>query len=137
VILLLLAFSIRPKIGLLPLVELMVLTSLMAVTFFNVPIAPPPHVILRAVDPPAQSQTYETTTPDLLQGFSPGEQVSGSWLATLPQPIYPAPASGSQGKSTQTLPTPAPTTVPTPAPTQETTENWADRIWRRYKGGSN
>jgi hypothetical protein len=134
----LLLLSIGRKIDLLPLVELMVLTSLMAATFFNVPIAPPPHVILRAVDPPAQSQTYETTTPDLLQGFSPGEQVSGSWLATLPQPIYPAPApGGGQGKSTQTLPTPAPTTVSTPAPTQETTENWADRIWRRYKGGSN
>ena len=118
----------------------MVLTSLMAATFFNVPIAPPPHVVLRAVDPlSAESQTYKTTTPDLLPGFSPGDQVSGSWFATLPQPIYPPPASsGGQGKSTPTtVPSPAPSPAPSPPPTQESTENWADRIWRRYKGGSN
>ena len=119
----------------------------MAPTFFNVPIAPLPYVILRAVDPlPADSQViHETTTPDLLQGLSSSHQVSGSWLATLPQPIYPPPSSSGsgQGKTTspQTQTTPAPSPSPAPVPTtqpdQSSTESWVNRMRRRYGIGGN
>lgn len=115
--------------------------AFMAATFFSVPIAPPSHIILRDIDSsPADSQVvHQTTTPDLTEAFSPSDQASGSWLATLPQPIYPPPpAPGSSQGKPQTTSTPAPTPAPTPTPQpqQPTTENWADRIWRRYKGGN-
>jgi hypothetical protein len=114
----------------------------MAPTFFNVPIAPLPYVILRAVDPlPADSQViHETTTPDLLQGLSSSHQVSGSWLATLPQPIYPPPSSSGSGQGkttsrTQTTPSPAP--APTTQPEQPSTDSWVNRMRRRYGIGGN
>ena len=115
----------------------MFLASLMAATFFNVPIALPPHVILRSVEVlPADQVVYETTTPDLLQGLASSQPSSGS--GTLPQPIYPPPSSGlGQGKSTpQTVqPSPSPTPTPQPQPQQQT-ESWVERMWRRYKGGN-
>ena len=105
----------------------------MAATFFTVPIASPPHVVLRSIEPASSGQVrLATTTPDLLQGLA------SSASGTLPQPIYPAPSpSGGQGKSTppqSVQPSPSPT--PTPQPQEQPKESWADRIWRRYKGGN-
>lgn len=109
----------------------------MAATFFNVPIAPSPYVVLRSVEvvPPAQVVHFATTTPDLLRGLASSES---SRFGTLPQPIYPAPSpSGSgQGKSTPQTVQPSPSPRPTPQAEQQPKENWADRIWRRYKGGN-
>jgi hypothetical protein len=109
----------------------MFLAPLMVATFFTVPIASPPHVVLRSIEPASGQVRLATTTPDLLQGLA--SSVSG----TLPQPIYPAPSpSGGQSKSTSpqsVQPSPSPT--PTPQPQGQSTESWADRIWRRYKGG--
>lgn len=111
----------------------MFLAPLMAATFFNVPIASPPHVILRPVEVLSAGQVvYETTTPDLLQVLASSQPSSAS--GTLPQPIYPPPSSGSgQGKSAPQTVQPSPS--PTPQPQQQT-ESWVDRIWRRYKGGN-
>jgi hypothetical protein len=111
----------------------MFLTPLMAATFFTVPIASPPHVVLRSIEPAFSGQVrLATTTPDLLQGLA------SSASGTLPQPIYPAPSpNGGQGKSTppqSVQPSPSPT--PTPQPQEQTKESWTDRIWRRYKGGN-
>jgi cell division septation protein DedD len=107
----------------------------MAVTFFKLPIEPPPHVILRSVEPVAETAHFETTTPDLLQGLASSSQPS-SGSGTLPQPIYPPPSpSGSgQGKTPQTV-QPSPSPSSTPQADQQSREGWADRIWRRYKGG--
>lgn len=106
----------------------------MAATFFNVPIAPPPHVILRSVEVlPASQVVYETTTPDLLQGLDFSQASSGS--GTLPQPIYPPPSSSGSGQGKPTPQTVQPSPSPTPQPQQQT-ESWVDRIWRRYKGGN-
>ena len=111
----------------------MFLTPLMAVTFFTAPIASSPHGLLRSIEPASSGQVrLATTTPDLLQGLA------SSASGTLPQPIYPAPSpSGGQGKSTppqSVQPSPSPT--PTPQPQEQPKESWADRIWRRYKGGN-
>lgn len=117
----------------------------MAATFFNVPIAPPSSVILRPVESlPVDSVSYETTTPDLLQGLASSPSFGSG---TLPQPIYPPPPSSSgsgQGKTTspQTQTTPAPSSSPAPAPTtqpgQSSTDSWVNRIRRRYGiGGGN
>jgi len=124
----------------------MFLAPLMAATFFNVPIAPPPHVILRPVEVLSAGQVvYETTTPALLHGLSSSDQVTGSWVGTLPQPIYPPPSSSGsgQGKTTspQTQTTPAPSPSPAPVPTtqpdQSSTESWVNRMRRRYGIGGN
>ena len=111
----------------------MFLTPLMAATFFTLPIASSFAVVLRPVEPAFSGQVrLATTTPDLLQGLA------SSASGTLPQPIYPAPSpSGGQGKSTppqSVQPSPYPT--PRPQPQEQPTENWVDRIWRRYKGGN-
>jgi len=117
----------------------MFLTPFMAVTFFKLPIEPPPHVILRSVEPVAETAHFETTTPDLLQGLASSSQPS-SGSGTLPQPIYPPPSSSGsgsagQGQSTPQTVQPSPSSRPTPQAEQQPKENWADRIWRRYKGG--
>ena len=114
----------------------MLLTPFMAATFFNLPIEPPPHVILRSVEVmPSELVPLETTTPDLLQGLA-SSQPSGSGI--LPQPIYPAPSpSGSAGQGKSTPQTVQPSPTPAPQPQEQPKENWADRIWRRYKGGAN
>ena len=87
----------------------------MAATFFNVPIALPPNVLL------------------------PSIELASS--GTLPQPIYPPPSSSGsgQGKATapQTQPTPAPTPSPTSPPTDQSQESWVKKMWRRYKGAPN
>ncbi len=96
----------------------------MAATFFTVPIASPPH-------------------PDLFKGLSSSDQVSGSWFATLPQPIYPPPSSSGSGQGkttapqTQTTPAPTPAPTPKPQPDQSGTESWVDRMRRRYGIGGN
>jgi hypothetical protein len=115
----------------------------MAATFFNVPIAPPPHVILRPVEVLfVDSVSYETTTPDLLHGLASSPS-SGSGI--LPQPIYPPPSSSGSGDGKTTRPqtqtTPAPSPSPAPAPTtqpdQSSTESWVNRMRRRYGIGGN
>lgn len=108
----------------------------MAVTFFNLPIEPPPHVTLRSVEPVAETAHFETTRPDLFQGLASSSQPS-SGSGTLPQPIYPPPSSSGsgQGKIPQTV-QPSPYPSPAPQAEQQPRDNWADRIWRRYKGGN-
>lgn len=105
---------------------------------FGLPIQPPSHVILRSVEPVSETVIFETTTPDLLQDLASSQPPSG--VGTLPQPIYPPPSGSGQGQgqgSTVQQPSPPPKTPASPA--KQPTENWADRIWQRYKGkgGSN
>ena len=121
----------------------MFLAPLIATTLFNVPIAPPPPVILRPIEVfSVDSVFYKTTTPDLLQGLASSPSFGSG---TLPQPIYPPPSSSGsgQGKTTspQTQTTPAPSPSPAPAPTtqpdQSSTESWVNRMRRRYGIGGN
>ena len=93
----------------------MLLTPFMAATFFTVPIAPPPHVVLHSIELAS----------------------SGA----LPQPIYPPPSSSGSGQgktnAPQTQPTPAPSSSPTFPVTDQSQESWVKKMWRRYKGASN
>jgi hypothetical protein len=119
----------------------MTLVPFMAVTFFNLPIEPPPHVVLRSVEPAAETVNFETTTPELLQGLASSQPAPG----TLLQPIYPAPNdSGSgqhqrSGSNPETVqPSPPPKTPPQSE--EQPKESWRDSFWRRYNGrtgGSN
>jgi hypothetical protein len=118
----------------------MFLTQLMAATFFTVPIASSPHVVLRSVEPAAETVNFETTTPELLQGLASSQPAPG----TLPQPIYPAPNdSGSgqrqrSGSNPDVQPSPPPKTPPRSE--EQPKESWRDSFWRRYNGrtgGSN
>jgi hypothetical protein len=116
----------------------MIQLPLMA-ALFGLPIQPPPHVILRSVESVSETVIFETTTPDLLQDLASSQPPSG--FGTLPQPIYPPPSGSGQGQGSTDpnvqQPSPPPKTPASKA--GQPTENWADRIWQRYKGkgGSN